>query len=306
MKRDLLKLSDLTRAEMLEIFDITARLKSERKRGVAHPALAGKSVGMLFNKSSTRTRISFEVGIYQLGGQAVVLSGDRIQMGRGETPEDTARVFSRYLDALVIRTFAHEEAEVIARASTMPVINALTDKYHPCQILADMFTIIERRGSLDGVKVAYVGDGNNVSHSWLLGSAVMGIKLSVATPKGYEPAEDVVAEARKLAASSGAVIGLTHDPREAVKGADVVYTDTWISMGQDDEAEIRRKAFDGYMVDSALMAAAGPGAIFMHCLPAHRGEEVSAEVMDGPNSAVWDEAENRLHVQKAVLMKFVG
>jgi ornithine carbamoyltransferase len=306
MKRDFLRIPDFTRDEVAGILETTARLKKENKDGKPHRLLEGKSVGMLFNKSSTRTRISFEVGIHQLGAQAVVLSGDKIQMGRGETRADTAKVFSRYLDALVIRTYGHEEAEELARAASIPVINALTDMYHPCQILSDMFTIVEKRGSLDGVKVAYIGDGNNVAHSWLLGSAVMGLNLSVACPNGYAPDGRVVAEAQGLAQKSGARLEIVHDPNAAAKDADVLYTDTWVSMGQDDETEARRKAFAGFTIDSALAQKARPGAMIMHCLPAHREEEITSEVMDSPASVVWDQAENRLHTQKAILLKLLG
>lgn len=306
MKRDFLRIPDFTRDEITGILQTTARLKKENKEGKPHRLLEGKSVGMLFNKSSTRTRVSFEVGIHQLGAQAVVLSGDKIQMGRGETPSDTAKVFSRYLNALVIRTYAHEEVEELARGADIPIINALTDMYHPCQILSDMFTIVEKRESLDGVKVAYIGDGNNVAHSWLLGSAVMGINLAVACPKGYEPDGRVAAEAQELAKESGARLEIVHDPSAAVKNADVLYTDTWVSMGQDDETETRRKAFAGFTIDLALAGKARPGAMIMHCLPAHRGEEITSEVMDGPASVVWDQAENRLHTQKAILLKLLG
>lgn len=306
MKRDFLRIPDFTPDEITGLLQTTARLKKESKEGEPHRLLEGKSVGMLFNKSSTRTRVSFEVGIHQLGAQAVVLSGDKIQMGRGETPSDTAKVFSRYLNALVIRTYAHEEVEELAKAASIPVINALTDMYHPCQILSDMFTIVERRGSLDGVKVAYIGDGNNVAHSWLLGSAVMGIDLAVACPKGYEPDARVAAEARGLAKKSGARLEIGHDPDAAVKNADVLYTDTWVSMGQDDQTQTRRKAFAGFTINLALVGKARPGAMIMHCLPAHRGEEITSEVMDGPASAVWDQAENRLHTQKAILLKLLG
>lgn len=305
MKRDFLRIPDFSRDEVAGILETAARLKKERKEGKPHRLLEGKSVGMLFNKSSTRTRISFEVGIYQLGAQAVVLSGDKMQMGRGETRPDTAKVFSRYLDALVIRTYAHEEVEELAKASDIPVINALTDMYHPCQILSDMLTIVEKRGKLDGVKVAYIGDGNNVAHSWLLGSALMGINLSVACPAGYEPDKRVVAEAKELAVKSGASLEIVHDPSAAVKNADVLYTDTWVSMGQDDETQTRRKAFAGFTIDSTLAGKARPGAMVMHCLPAHRGEEITSEVMDGPGSVVWDQAENRLHTQKAIMLKLL-
>lgn len=306
MKRDFLRIPDFTRDEITALLKETARLKKDNRERKPHRLLEGKSVGMLFNKSSTRTRISFEVGIYQLGAQPIVLSGDKIQMGRGETPEDTAKVFSRYLDALVIRTYAQEEVDNIAKSASIPVINALTDMYHPCQILSDMFTIVEKRGSLDGVKVAYIGDGNNVAHSWMLGSAVMGLELAVACPRGYEPDGGVLDEAMRQAQKSGAKLAVVHDPAEAALGADVLYTDTWVSMGQDEEADIRREAFAGFAIDSQLVGMARPGVMVMHCLPAHRGEEITSEVMDGPASVVWDQAENRLHTQKAILLKLLG
>ncbi len=280
-------------------------MKQERSQGVPHHHLAGKSLGMIFNKSSTRTRISFEVGMFQLGGHPVFLTGQQLQMGRGETVADSARIFSRYLDGLVIRTFDHAEVEELATQAAIPVINALTDKFHPCQILADIFTIVEKRGTLEGVKVAYIGDGNNVANSWLLGASIMGIDIGMATPKGYEPDSGVIAEACSIAKSTGAEISLCHDPEEVARGADVLYTDTWISMGQDSQAEQRKRDFMGFCVDNSLVAVANPDVMVMHCLPAHRDEEISGETLDGPNSVVWDEAENRLHVQKAILLSLM-
>ncbi|HEB71381.1 MAG TPA: ornithine carbamoyltransferase [Nitrospirae bacterium] len=303
MKRDLLRVADLNRTDIEWLFKVAARLKKERIEGVSHRHLEGKTLGMVFHKSSTRTRISFEVGMVQLGGHPIFLEGKRLQMSRGETVADTARIFSRYLDALVIRTYSQAEVDELASVATIPVINALTDMFHPCQILADLFTIAEKRGSLDGVRVAYVGDGNNVANSWLLGASIMGMSLCVATPKGYEPDSEVTASAMKIAEKSGAKIATMTDPVEAVRGADVIYTDTWISMGQeDDQADERLVAFEDYRVDEKLLSKAKSDVMVMHCLPAHRGEEISAEALDGPNSIVWDEAENRLHIQKAILL----
>lgn len=306
MKRDLLSLSDITRDEVEALLKSAARLKTGQPDAPSVAPLAGKSLGMLFNKASTRTRISFEVGITQLGGHAVALTGEQLQMKRGETVADTARIFSRYLDGLIVRTFAHQEVVELAADSDIPVINALTDMYHPCQILADLFTIQEKRGKLTGIKVAYIGDGNNVANSWLLGAAMMGVNLSIATPDGYRPHDSSIGKAKDLAAETGALIEIGDDPAFAAKNADVLYTDTWISMGQEGEADARREAFKGFQVDSKLLGKAKPDALVMHCLPAHRGEEITAEVLDGPNSVVWDQAENRLHVQKAILMLLLG
>ncbi len=300
MKKDLLQLTDLSREDIEWLMQATARLKLNPAEGSGH--LSGKTLGMVFYKSSTRTRISFEVGMVQLGGHPVYLQGQNLQMNRGETVADSARIFSRYLDGLVIRTYEHQQVTELASVSDIPVINALTDKYHPCQILADIFTIHEKRGSLDGIKVAYIGDGNNVAQSWLLGAALTGIDLSIATPAGYSPESTVVDKALKIAADTGSKIDVGTDPVDAVQNADVVYTDTWISMGQDDEAEKRRADFAGYQVNQELITKAKPDTMVMHCLPAHRGEEISAEALDGPNSVVWDEAENRLHMQKAILL----
>ncbi|MBI5814425.1 MAG: ornithine carbamoyltransferase [Nitrospinae bacterium] len=306
MKTGLLRLPELGRENIEWIFKTAARLKREKAAGVPHRLLEGKTLGMLFNKSSTRTRISFEVGMFQLGGHAVVLSGQQLQMGRGETVADTARVFSRYLDGIVVRTFGQEEVEELAAHASIPVINALTDEHHPCQILTDMFTIIEKRGSLDGVKVAYVGDGNNIAHSWLLGAAMMGLSISIGCPQTYSPSSAIVAEAEAIAAKTGGKVVITHDPMIAAKDAHVLYTDTWISMGQDEEAEERRTAFSGFCIDGKLLGHARKDALVMHCLPAHRGEEVTGEVIDGPNSVVWDQAENRLHTQKAILVMLMA
>jgi len=306
MKKDLVRLTDLSRADIEALIDSAARLKDDKAKGIPHTHLSGKTLGMVFNKSSTRTRISFEVGMVQLGGYPLFLSGAQLQMTRGETVSDTARIFSRYVGELVIRTYEQSEVDELAEKADIPVINALTDMYHPCQILADMLTIVERHGSLDGVKVAYVGDGNNIAHSWLLGASIMGVDLSIATPEGYRPDAGVVSEAKKIAAGTGANIELISDPAAAAKDAHVLYTDTWVSMGQEEEAKQRLADFNGYQVNAALVTQARPDVMVMHCLPAHRGEEISAEVMDGPNSVVWDEAENRLHIQKAVLLALMG
>ncbi|MDH4184971.1 MAG: ornithine carbamoyltransferase [Nitrospinota bacterium] len=305
MKRRLCRLTDLSRGDIQWILRTAAALKRERGQTSAPKPLEGRSLGMIFLKPSTRTRVSFEVGMVQLGGHAVILSGDQIQMSRGETVADSARIFSRFLDALAIRTFSQDQVEELADMAQIPVINMLTDKFHPCQVLADLFTITEKRGSLDGMKVAYVGDGNNMANSWLNAAGIMGFSLSVATPRGYEPGQDAVQSALSMAESTGAKIQLLSDPREAVAGADVVYTDTWVSMGQDSEAQKRLKDFHGWQVDQALMDLAHKDALAMHCLPAHRGEEISAQVLDGPQSVVWDQAENRLHAQKAALILLI-
>jgi ornithine carbamoyltransferase len=292
-KRDFLAIPDLSRPELLALFDLAARMK----RGDYHERpLAGKALGMIFAKSSTRTRVSFEVGAFQLGGHALFLSSRDIQLGRGEPIRDTARVLSRYVDGIMIRTFDQAEVEELARYASVPVINGLTDLQHPCQVLADLMTIREALGGWEGKVVAWVGDGNNVAHSWLDAAGVLGFELRLACPAGYRPHPDIVARNRALTP-----VLLTDDPAEAVRGAHVVNTDVWASMGQEAEQAERERAFAGYIVDGALMRLAASGAIFLHCLPAHRGEEVSDEVIEGPQSRVWDEAENRLHAQKALM-----
>lgn len=298
-KRDFLALTDLERDEFHHLFRLAGRLK----RGeVGGRPLAGKTLAMIFAKSSTRTRVSFEVGAYQLGGHALFLSSQDIQLGRGETIPDTARVLSRYVDGIMIRTFAHSDVEELARHATVPVINGLTDLLHPCQVLADLMTAEEEFGSdLAALRVAWVGDGNNMANSWLNAARVIGFELRLACPEGYEPDREIFESAR--AASR---VELYSDLASAIEGADVVSTDVWASMGQEEEAEERRRAFTGYTVTEELMSRAAPGAIFLHCLPAHRGEEVVDGVIDGPRSRVWDEAENRLHVQKALLVMLVG
>ena len=297
-KRDFLAVTDLSKAEILELFRVARELKLNEK---AVKPLAGKTLAMIFAKSSTRTRISFESGMYQLGGHALFLSSRDLQLGRGEPIKDTARVMSRYVDGIMIRTFAHSDVEELAEHATVPVINGLTDLLHPCQVLADMFTIEEALGGLEDRVVAWVGDGNNMANSWLNAAATVKFELRLACPKGYEPDREILE-----AAMGKTRIQITEDPEEAVKGAHVVNTDVWASMGQEDESEVRAEAFEGYVIDRKLMRLADEDAIFLHCLPAHRGEEVEAEVFEGPQSRVFDQAENRLHVQKALLVKLLG
>jgi len=298
-KRDFLEIPDFTTDELYDLLDLAHHLKRGDYPG---KPLAGKTLAMIFEKSSTRTRVSFEVGTLQLGGHALFLSSRDIQLGRGEPIKDTARVLSRYVDGIMIRTFDHGNVVELAHYASVPVINGLTDLLHPCQVLADVMTIQEEFGTdLSGRKVAWVGDGNNMANSWLNAAYRFGFELRLACPKGYEPDKAIFERAR-----TAANVMLTHDPREAVEGADVVNTDVWASMGQEAEAEERRRAFKGYHVDEALMSLASDDAIFLHCLPAHRGEEVADEVIEGPRSRVFDEAENRLHVQKALLIRLMG
>jgi ornithine carbamoyltransferase len=301
MKKDLLAISDLTTGEIDDILKLSASLKKLQKQGRPHHPLKGRSLGMIFEKSSTRTRVSFEVGMYQLGGQALFLSANDLQIGRGEPVSDTARTLSRYLDGIMIRTFAQATVEELARHASIPVINGLTDLHHPCQALADLFTIKEKRGKLKGLLFAYVGDGNNMAHSLIEACVKTGMHVSLACPPGYEPDAGIMREALQIAARTGSEVRLSNDPEKAVKDADIVYTDVWASMGQESEHARRVNAFRGYQVDEKLMRAADPKALVMHCLPAHRGEEIAAEVIDGPQSVVFDQAENRLHTQKAVL-----
>jgi len=300
MKRDLIVMADLRPAEVLELVKEARRLKAERGRRQIRD-LEGKTVAMIFEKPSTRTRVSFEVGIRELGGECVFLSSQEMQLSRGETVADTARTLSRYVPGIVARVSSHENLVELARHSTVPVINALSPVEHPCQTLADLLTILEKKGRLKGVKVAWVGDGNNVCRSLMVACGMVGAHISVATPRGYEPPEETVRKAQEFAERSGSRIEVLRDPREAVSGADVVYTDVFVSMGQEKERETRMRDFRGFRVTKELMSAAKPDAIFMHCLPAHRGEEVDAEVIDGPHSVVFDQAENRLHAQKALL-----
>ncbi len=306
MKKDLLTIADLTSKEVDDILTLSAKLKKKQKQGRTYHPLKGKSLGMIFEKSSTRTRVSFEVGMYQLGGQALFLSANDLQIGRGEPIADTARTLSRYLDGIMIRTFAQATVEELARHASIPVINGLSDLHHPCQALADLFTIREKRGRLKGLKFSYVGDGNNMAHSLIESCVKAGMHVSLACPPGYEPDAGIMRNALQTAAQTGSEVRLTNDPAKAVADADIVYTDVWASMGQESEHAKRVNAFRGYQVDAKLMKAADPKALVMHCLPAHRGEEIAAEVIDGPQSAVFDQAENRLHAQKAVLEMLLG
>ncbi len=296
--KHLLKLMDLTENEIIEILNTADQLKYEKKNGITHHILKGKTLGMIFEKSSTRTRVSFEVGMYDLGGTALFLSSRDLQIGRGEPVQDTARVLSRYLDGIMIRTFDQEEVESLARCGTIPIINGLTDYCHPCQVLADLMTIREHKGCLKGNKLCYIGDGNNMTNSLIVGGIKMGMSVSVACPKGYEPDAEIMKWARGV----GDFV-CTDDPFVAAKDADVLYTDVWASMGQEAEAEQRKKIFCGYQINSALMAVAHPNAMVLHCLPAHRGEEITDDVLEAHADEIFDEAENRLHAQKAVLVK---
>jgi len=298
MARHFLALHDYSKAELDALITLAMELKAKQKQGIEHHLLKGKTLAMVFDKSSTRTRISFEVGIYQLGGHGLFISNRDSQMGRGEPIKDSARVMSRYCDGVMIRTFGQEIVEEFAKYSSVPLINGLTDLYHPCQIMADMQTVVEHKGGYEGLKFAWVGDGNNMANTWIEAAVIFGFDLALACPKGYEPDAKVMEWANSKAPGR---IFLTTDPKEAVKGADVLNTDVWASMGQESEQKEREKAFAGYCLDDELMALAKPDAIVMHCLPAHRGEEISDSVIEGKNSVVWDEAENRLHIQKAIM-----
>ncbi len=300
--KHLLSLYDCKREEIEDILKLAIKLKSENKAGITHHHLKGKSLGMIFSKSSTRTRVSFEVGMYQLGGQALFLSSNDIQLGRGESIYDTANVLSRFLDGIMIRTYAQQDVEDLAKYGSISIINGLTDLLHPCQILADFQTIYEHKGKLEGLKLAYVGDGNNISNSLLYGCSKIGMDIAVATPVGYECDALVTERSLSDAKKAGSSVLITNDPDEAVKNADVVVTDTWVSMGQEAEKQERIKIFGGYQVSSDRMKLAKDDAIFLHCLPAYRGYEVAPEVIDGPQSVIFDEAENRLHAQKAVMV----
>ncbi len=304
--RDMLCLQDYTREEIETILKTAEMMKIWKKIGQPHRVLEGKTLGMIFQKPSTRTRVSFEVGIYQLGGLGLYFSANDLQLRRGETIADTARVLSRYVDGIVARVYAHKDVEDLAKYASVPVINALSDFSHPCQALADYQTILEKKGRIQGLKIVYVGDGNNVAHSLMIAGTKLGANVVVATPEGYEPDEKVIKWAEQNAAESGGSFELLHDPVQAVKDADVIYTDVWTSMGQEAEAEERRKVFRPFQVNRELVKHAKPDFIFMHCLPAHRGEEVTDDVIDGPNSVVWDEAENRLHAQKALMALVMG
>ena len=300
--KHLLKMLDLSKEEILDILNLADQLKYENKNGIEHHILKGKTLGMIFQKSSTRTRVSFETGMYQLGGQALFLSNRDLQIGRGEPVQDTARVLSRYLDGIMIRTFEQKEVEDLAKYGSIPVINGLTDFCHPCQVLADLMTIREFKGRFEGLKMCYIGDGNNMANSLIVGGLKVGMEVSIACPKDYQPAAEVL----EFAKGYGDKFSMTDVPLEAPKDADVLFTDVWTSMGEEAETEKRKIAFKGYQINDDIMAVAKADAMVQHCLPAHRGEEVSAEIIDGPHSVVFDEAENRLHAQKAVLVKLMN
>ncbi len=299
--RDFLRVNDWDADELIQVLDLADRLKARQRERVAHTHLEGRSLGMIFQKPSTRTRVSFEVGMFQLGGTALYLAAGDLQLGRGETIKDTGVVLSRYLDGIMIRTFAQADVDELAAAADIPVINGLTDDFHPCQALADVMTIRERLGGFDGVRVAYLGDGNNVCHSLMVACAKLGMDFVAATPEGYEPSDEVVGWARAAANVSGSSVELTHDPRAGAEGADVLYTDVWTSMGQDEERERRLADLAGFGIDDALVQLGSERVIVLHCLPAHYGEEITEEVLYGPRSAIWDQAENRLHAQKALM-----
>jgi ornithine carbamoyltransferase len=298
MKKDLLSIYDLEPADFEKIWAKAKKLKKDLKNGKSHTSLQGKTLGMIFDKSSTRTRISFEVGMYQLGGIALFLTSRDTQIGRGETISDSAQMMSRYLNGIMIRTFSQKSVEEFARYASIPVINGLTDLLHPCQILSDLFTIKEKKGSYDKLKITYIGDGNNIANTWIETAAKLPIQLSLACPEGYDPDKKILARGKKEAKEG---ITLYRDPLQAAKDADIVYTDVWTSMGQESEQEEREKIFKNYQINKRLLKEAKKDAIVMHCLPAHRGEEISSDVIEGPQSVVIDQAENRLHVQKAIL-----
>lgn len=304
--KDFISLHDYSKEEITKLLELALKLKSELKNGIQHPILKGKSLGMIFTKSSTRTRVSFEVGMSQLGGTPLFLSGNDIQLGRGETIYDTANVLSRYLDGIMIRTFDHQDVLDLAKYASIPIINALTDLLHPCQVLADLQTIYEHKGKLEGLKMAYIGDGNNMAHSLMYGCAKMGMEIAVATPKDYECNSEIVANATDDAKKCGGKVITTYDPVEAIKDADAVYSDTWVSMGQESEKAERIKIFMPYQINKELFSKAKSDAVFMHCLPAYRGYEVTEDVIDSPQSIIFDEAENRLHAQKAVMAALMG
>ena len=300
---DLLKLLDLSKEEIIQILNVGDQMKYNQKHGLTHNYLQGKTLAMIFEKNSTRTRVSFETGMYQLGGHALFLSSKESQIGRGEPVEDTARVLSRYCDGIMIRTYSQEEVEKLAEYADIPVINGLTDFAHPCQVLADLMTIREHQSKLEGLKMCFIGDGNNMVNSLIVGGLKVGMDVSVACPEGYDPHPAVLAFAKTVTDAS---LTIVRDPIEAVRGADVVFTDVWASMGQEEEAAKRRAAFQGYQVNAELMKVTNPGCMVQHCLPAHRGEEITGEVFEAHAGEIFDEAENRLHAQKAVLYLLMG
>jgi ornithine carbamoyltransferase len=304
--RSLVTDKDFTKQEILTIFDRAKKVKAEVKSGKFVPYLSGRTMGMIFEKSSTRTRVSFEVGMYQLGGSGLFLSSKDIQLGRGETIEDTAKVLSRYVDIIMARTFEHLKVEDLAKHGNVPVINGLTDLLHPCQALTDYYTAYEKGKKLEGLNFTYLGDGNNMAHSLMLTGAILGCNVVICSPRGMSPNADVVKDAKALASKSGGSVNVIEDPKEACKNADVVYTDVWASMGQEADFNTKEKILRPYQVNKELFSLAKKDAFFMHCLPAHRGEEVTSDVIDGPNSVVFDEAENRLHVQKSIILFLMG
>lgn len=301
MKNDLLKMADLSKEDIIDILNLASQLKYERKNGIEHKLLAGKSLGMIFQKASTRTRVSFETGMYQLGGQALFLSSRDLQIGRGEPVEDTARVLSRYLDGIMIRTFAQKEVEDLAEYADIPIINGLTDYCHPCQVLADLLTVREFKGGFDGLKMCYIGDGNNMANSLIVGGLTVGMKVSIACPTDYQPDKTVL----DFTKGYDGMFEMTTEPLKAAQNADVIFTDVWASMGQEGEAEKRRIAFNGYQINAEVMDAAAKNAMVQHCLPAHRGEEITADVFEAHAKEIFEEAENRLHAQKAVMVKLM-
>lgn len=305
MKKDLLKMDDLSKEDILEILNLADQLKYELKHNIPHKHLEGKTLGMIFEKSSTRTRVSFETGMYQLGGNALFLSSRDLQIGRGEPIEDTARVLSRFIQGIMIRTYSQEEVEKLASYSSIPIINGLTDLEHPCQVLADLMTIREYKNVLEGLNVCYIGDGNNMAHTLIIGTLKVGMNLSIASPKDYMVNQEYITRGNELAAIEASNFNVYTDPKEAIKDADVILTDVWASMGQEDEAAKRAKSFVGFQINDELMKLAKPNAIVLHCLPAHRGEEITADVLESHSDEIFDESENRLHAQKAVLVKLM-
>jgi ornithine carbamoyltransferase len=304
--RDFLSMADLNRTELESLLELGLRLKAEAREGTLEPALTRKVVGLLFEKPSTRTRVSFETAVYQLGGQAMYLRADELQLARGEPLKDTARILGAYLNGIVIRTYAHQTLVEFAEYAPVPIINALSDLEHPTQIVADMLTIQEAKGKLSNLRFVWIGDANNVCNSWLLGGAIMGMNLVVSCPKGFEPAKSVITSAKKLAIEGGGTIEIIRDPKKAVENADVIYTDVWVSMGQERGAKRKQVLFKGYQINSKLLSRAGSKVSVMHCLPAHRGLEITDDVLEGPNSIVWKQAENKLHGARAVLAAFLS
>ena len=305
MKKDLLKMDDLSKEEILDILNLADQLKYEQKHDIEHPHLKGKSLGMIFEKSSTRTRVSFEVGMYQLGGNSLFLTDRDLQIGRGEPMEDTARSLSRFLQGIMIRTFSQEEAEKLAKYSSIPIINGLTDAEHPCQVLADLMTIRENKNILEGLKVAFIGDGNNMANSLMIGCLKVGMNFAIASPKEYTASDVYLNRAKEIAKIEEVTFTVTTSPAEAARDADVLITDVWASMGHEEEEEVRTKAFEGFQINKELMGLADKNAMVLHCLPAHRGEEITAEVLEEHADSIFDESENRLHAQKAVLVKLM-